>query len=176
MSNRLIRRSGCSSSWDYYFITIDTYRQARIFGEILDDVMIINDLGLIVCYEWYHSALHREAIALDEFIVMPDQIHGILRTAKQEGGPTGAASPSLAAFVRAFKSAVTKQVNLARGTPGAPVWQGIYRERAISGKDEYEAMRQYIIENPIHWGRKDPCTLESSAGDCSSFRVPRSTL
>ena len=65
--------------------------------------------------------------------------------------PTNVLPRSLGAIVRAFKSAVTKRINLVRETPGAPVWQRNYYERIVRNEQELNATRQYILDNPINW-------------------------
>lgn len=58
---------------------------------------------------------------------------------------------SLAALVRAFKSATAKRINNIRATPGRPFWQRNYYERIIRNEDELHDIRQYISENPLKW-------------------------
>ena len=54
-------------------------------------------------------------------------------------------------IIKLFKSTVTKQINVLRGTPGKPVWQRNYFERVIRDEDELNRIREYIIYNPIKW-------------------------
>jgi REP element-mobilizing transposase RayT len=54
--------------------------------------------------------------------------------------------------VRAFKSAVTRQINLIRQTPGAQVWQRNYYEHIIREERSYLEIAQYILDNPVKWG------------------------
>ena len=58
---------------------------------------------------------------------------------------------SLGSFVAGFNSACTKRINVARGSPGVPVWQRNYYERVLRDEDELNAARQYIIDNPTLW-------------------------
>ena len=58
---------------------------------------------------------------------------------------------SIASVVAGFKSAVTKRINEIRGTPGLPVWQRNYYEHIIRTEEELNRIRQYIIDNPVHW-------------------------
>ena len=74
-----IRKKG----WDYarggkYFITICTKNHICCFGDVLDGKMILNELGLIADLFWREIPQHFENIWLDQFIVMPDHIHGII--------------------------------------------------------------------------------------------------
>lgn len=73
-------------------------------------------------------------VVLDEFIIMPNHIHGIIvladdhigrgtlqraLTVEQFGKPTSDSFPTI---VWLFKSATAKRINETRGTPGSPIW------------------------------------------------------
>lgn len=62
-----------------YFVTICTYHRDEIFGEIINGEMNLSPLGEIVCAEWMQSAEIRKEIRIfdDEFIIMPNHLHGI---------------------------------------------------------------------------------------------------
>ena len=69
--------------WDYttpwwYFVTISTQNHKEYFGEIINGKMQLNQIGKIAEYEWIKTAGLRENIELDEFIIMPNHIHGIV--------------------------------------------------------------------------------------------------
>src|SRR5665647_439888 len=72
-------------NWDYgspglYFITICTKNREHFFGEIIDDEMIVNKLGLITNSEWEKTPQIRPDMNLElgEFVVMPNHFHGIV--------------------------------------------------------------------------------------------------
>ena len=50
-----------------------------------------------------------------------------------------------------FKSAVTKRINQMRGSPGVSVWQRNYWEHIIRDERALQAIRRYIINNPLRW-------------------------
>ena len=77
---RSIRMKGfdCSAS-NLFFITICTIDREPLFGKIEDGKMILSEYGEIVKRTWNEIPLHYSNIALDEFIVMPDHVHGIIR-------------------------------------------------------------------------------------------------
>lgn len=68
---------------------------------------------------------------------------------------------SIPTIVGAFKSVVTKRINLLRGTPSAPVWHRNYYEHIICSEKEYENIANYIYDNPKNWGLKDDFFLKS---------------
>jgi REP element-mobilizing transposase RayT len=77
------RRSIRLQGYDYaqagaYFITICTQDRACLFGEVVDGVMRLNDAGRIVQATWDDVPEHYANVALDEFVVMPNHVHGIV--------------------------------------------------------------------------------------------------
>ncbi|MEJ5342476.1 MAG: transposase [Thermogutta sp.] len=64
------------------------------------------------------------------------------------GKPVAGSIPTI---VRSFKSAVTREVNALRGTPGAPVWQRNYYEHIIWNEESLQRIREYIWTNPLGW-------------------------
>ncbi len=55
--------------------------------------------------------------------------------------------------MRAFKSAAAKRINELRGAPRAPVWQRNDYERIIRNDREWNAVREYIHNNPANWAQ-----------------------
>jgi len=64
---------------------------------------------------------------------------------------------SLGAFVRAYKSAVTRRINQARGTPGGKVWQPRYHDHIIRHERAWHHIRRYIETNPARWADDTHC-------------------
>ena len=126
------RRSIRKRGWDYtapgwYFITINTHRGRSLFGVIANGQVVLSAAGRAVAEEWFKSAIIRPGIELDEFVVMPNHVHGLVRLpeGRQEGRPAGrpCSSPcspcgpppgSLGAFVAGFKGAAGRAINAAR--------------------------------------------------------------
>lgn len=196
------RRSIRLKGYDYtqagaYFITLCTYERQCLFGEVVDGVMRLNQLGLIVREEWIKTALLRPRVVLDAFVVMPNHLHGIIvlndicrgtrqraptvprapktpvqqcPTTEQFGKPT---SDSIPTIVRSFKSATTKRINALRATPGAPVWQRNYYEHIVRNEHDLERIRQYIAENPARWhlDRENPHATGQTPTGIRCWRV-----
>ncbi|MCK5760390.1 MAG: transposase [Candidatus Delongbacteria bacterium] len=62
----------------YYYITICTLDRYQLFGRIVNNKMVLNKFGLIAQKEWKNTSVIRQNVELDEFIIMPDHIHGII--------------------------------------------------------------------------------------------------
>ena len=105
-----------------YFITVVAFKRECLFGEILEGKMKLSPIGEIIQREWFKTAERRPYVELreDEFVVMPNHVHGIIRIideavgARRRRAPTNnierfgePAVGSIPTIVRAFKSAVT---------------------------------------------------------------------
>jgi REP element-mobilizing transposase RayT len=83
------RRSIRIQGYDYsktgiYFVTICTHQRQCLFGEIRNEKMILNQIGKIVTQEWLKSAEIRQEIVLNEWIIMPNHLHGIVGIDKKD--------------------------------------------------------------------------------------------
>jgi REP element-mobilizing transposase RayT len=61
-----------------YFITICAYQRECLFGEIQNGQMALNEYGRIAQACWEEIPRHFENVELDEWVVMPNHIHGIM--------------------------------------------------------------------------------------------------
>ncbi len=61
-----------------YFITMQTFRRKRLFGDVVDRQMVLSPIGRTVEECWLAIPLHFSRVTLDAFVVMPDHFHGIL--------------------------------------------------------------------------------------------------
>jgi len=124
-------------------------------------------MGDIVAEEWRRTADVRPNVQLDEFVVMPNHVHGIIWIIANDDTTVGATRrvvvgvhgrapllhrppKSLGAMIAGFKSVVTTRINAARETPGMLVWQRNYHERIIRNERELHAVRQCIQDKPIY--------------------------
>jgi REP element-mobilizing transposase RayT len=178
--NRFNRRSVRLEGFDYsgpgaYFVTVVTVQRECLFGEVVNGEMRLNELGVIACDEWLRSAFLRPYVQLNpnEFVVMPNHVHGIiwiiddqsdypsrgaatLRPYQQPGLQPRKVSPnSLGAIVRAYKAAVTYQINSIRNSRGYPVWQRNYYEHIVRNERELNEIAGYISTNEVTWS-EDP--------------------
>ena len=172
------RRSIRLQGYDYsqagaYFVTICTQNRQCLFGDILDGEILLNEAGWIVANEWIKTPVIRTEIELDEWVVMPNHVHGILlitgstdrnSTGDRRVAPTGPQPRSVGAVMAGYKSAVTKRINELRQTPGAKLWQRNYWEHIVRNEPELNLIREYIQNNPNQWkmDRLNPAvTMES---------------
>ena len=168
-------------NWDYgspglYLITICTKNKIPFFGEILNGGMECADeemyvgvetqnfaslqtklqptkIGIIARQYWNDIPCHFPFVQLDEFILMPDHMHGILKFnkpgyAKWDRNTFGPQSQNLASVIRGYKAGV-KRYATQNNIPFA--WQSRYYDQIIGTTPELIAARYYIKNNPIKW-------------------------
>ncbi len=154
------------SSAGAYFVTICTQGRECLFGEVVDEEMNLNDAGRQVSEWWLKSPGKFPAVALDEYMIMPNHFHGVVvlvgadprvrpdyGAVENAGGHMG---PPLQRVVQWFKTMTTNAY--IRGVnehgwlpfPGR-LWQRNYYERVIRDERELDTARKYIQENPIKW-------------------------
>lgn len=164
-------------TWDYrnagtYSITICTQNREHYFGEIFNDKMQLSSVGVIANILWHEIINHSNNVALDEFVVMPNHIHGILvlnddkndiggrdvacnvstETSEMKNEFMSKISPksgSVGRIIGSFKSAVTKHAHRL-GFDFA--WQPRFYDHIIRNKKSLQKIQDYIINNPQNWG------------------------
>jgi putative transposase len=153
------------------------WRWKCLFGEVVNGVVILNEMGKIVKDEWFKTTRIRAYVVLncDEFVVMPKHIYGIIwiietdenlvggrrrraptydalsnyaSAREQFGKPIPGSIPTI---IRSYKSAVTRRINLLLDSPGAPIWQRNYYEHIIRNYANFERIYDYIHNNPVGW-------------------------
>jgi len=172
------RRSIRLPEYDYsqcgaYFLTIVTRNREHLFGEIVDGKMELNELGKIVEQNWNEIPNHYPDAKIDEYIIMPNHIHGIiifegdvgaireLPLQKDRDDGVGAIRELplqiqrrkmlLPKIIGYFKMNSAKQINIIHQKTGNPVWQRNYYEHIIRNEEELNRIREYIIDNPKNW-------------------------
>ena len=122
------RRSIRLKGWEYfrpawYYATICTHNRECLLGKVERDEMWLSRIGEITREEWLQPPVIRPALALDEWVIMPNHLHGIIILCEdqihdhtvgangdspQRATPFRSPSKTIGAIVRGFKSAATK--------------------------------------------------------------------
>lgn len=168
--NKRMRRSIRLQGYDYsqecaYFITICTYNRKCLFGEIVESgrdtkYCSLTKSGKIVETCWNDIPHHFPHVLLDEYVVMPNHIHGIIvitnnsvrfRNSKprQKNDFQHIIPCSIGSIVRGFKIGVTKW--FWANTAVHAVWQRNYYEHIIRDEKSLQDIREYIVNNPVKW-------------------------
>lgn len=143
-----------------YFITMCTKNRRKLFGEITEGKVILNQAGRLALDTWQELTQHFENISLDEFIIMPDHIHGIIFIHKNHPlvrpslvDEIKTKEKTLGDIVGAYKSLVTNKYIEKVKTKELPkfnksIWTPNYYEHIIRNTLALRNIRAYIKNNP----------------------------
>ena len=159
-SDKHRRRTPRLKGYDYssdgaYFVTICTYNRECTLGDIINGEMRLNEYGNIVKTVWHGLTHHYKYMELDEFVIMPNHIHGIIILQDAVGAGFKPAPTikhhGLTEIVRGFKTFSSRSINQRHNTPGTHVWQRNYHEHVIRDEADLHRIRKYIVNNPLQW-------------------------
>lgn len=158
-----------------YYITVCAFESRQFFGQVENGQMMLNEIGRIVQACWDAIPDHMAHVDIDEFVVMPNHMHGIVvireraagaragarhdapvhaPAAPAPGRPPGIPPGALGQIVASFKSSVSRQVYRDGLLPrNVPVWQRNYWDHVIRDAAEYARIAEYIRNNPAKWDR-----------------------
>lgn len=161
-----------------YFVTLCIHdRTQRLFGNVVAGKMVLNSAGEYAQKCWMDISIHYSQIKLDEFVVMPNHIHGIIvirdcvgaglsrpsfppvKTMASRLKSNGASiktgrddrAPTLGTMVAFFKYQSTKRINAKRQSGIQKTWQRNYFEHIVRNEKSLFAIRRYIKDNPLNW-------------------------
>jgi len=175
MTHRIYVKSTRLRDWDYtaassYFVTICTLDRTPVLGEVVNGEMQLSLAGRVVSGEWLQAQDVRANVASDEFMVMPNHVHGIVvieepraATPRSEphrvliytATPHGHASrprlhaSSLGLIMGQFKSISTKRIWTSGFRDFA--WQPRSYDHIIRSEASLDTIRRYIRDNPMKW-------------------------
>ncbi|MHC1781647.1 MAG: transposase [Anaerolineaceae bacterium] len=137
----------------YYFITINTFKREKLFGNLSDGNMTLSRIGLVVEAEWKKLPFRFKGLELDTHSTMPDHFHGAFFLHEIEAGeavkfeafshPLKGTVPTI---IRSFKSSVSVRIHQIVGQD-IEIWQRNYYEEFIEDEKRLEQIREYIDGN-----------------------------
>ena len=156
-SRKKIRLHGYDySQQGAYFITICVKDHKNLLGKIFDNTIVLSEYGQIAKNEIEHIPHIRKECTVDNYVIMPNHIHLIVRIVHVGDDGNRPANTTeradchpplrrtLSNMVQGFKGAVTRQI-------GIPIWQRSYHDRIIRTEESYNRISYYIDENPAIW-------------------------
>jgi len=166
VTQRIYVKSTRLPDWDYtaaswYFVTICTRGRLPTLGQVVGDTIRLSPAGQVASQEWLRAPAVRPNVSLDEFVVMPNHLHGIivideLPAAMRLGAPHRGASTrarlypnSLGSIIGQFKSNATRRIWVAGFRDFS--WQPRFYDHIIRSEASLDAIRKYIRENPVKW-------------------------
>jgi putative transposase len=145
------RKQNRLTDYDYaqngaYFITICVNDRKPILSSITVGADIIRpnnikltNIGKVVDYSINSILLHYDGVFVDNYVIMPNHIHMIIRI-ENDGGRMVSA-PTIVAGMKRYVS--TKI--------GKSIWQKSFYDHIIRDDYDYQTKWQYIDENPDKW-------------------------
>jgi putative transposase len=133
-----------------YFVTICTNEREAYFAKC-------RNLEVVIQNHWKGLKIRFPEIELDEFIVMPNHIHGIIfivgatHELPLQLSQKRRQNMLLSKVVGYFKMNTAKQINQILNRAGLPFWQRSYYEHVIRNEKELRKIREYILNNPLKW-------------------------
>jgi REP element-mobilizing transposase RayT len=171
------RRSLRLRSWDYtwpwwYFVTIVVENRQCLFGAITDDHVELSELGRTAQEYWRQIPQHNVDVELDNHVIMPNHMHGIIilndsscgdvqlnvptentqrffRTRSEAMAALSPRKQSLSVIIRTFKAAVTTWAR--RNGFQDFAWQSRFYDHIIRNEADLDRIRTYIANNPLQW-------------------------
>jgi putative transposase len=119
----------------------------------VDGNVILSPIGQAVAEEWLRIPLSRPWIGLDEWVVMPDHMHGILIFRGETDGPRDSnrlQSRSLGTVIGQFKADATRRIWGPLKRPDF-AWQTRFHDVILRKSEDLERVRAYIRQNPANW-------------------------
>ena len=144
----------------YYFVTCNTCGSRALFGVIVNGRMVLNEAGQVAEECWRAIPRHFSNAQIDEFVIMHNHMHGIVRLVP----PLHGERHSLGDVIGAYKSAVSRVIGRgkgrqlpARAEPGkiavgaSAIWHRNYWDVIVRDKKALSNIRHYIRSNPRNY-------------------------
>ncbi|MBU1668747.1 transposase [bacterium] len=161
-SNKNNRKSIRLKHYDYYkngayFITICTQNREHLFGEIIDNEMLLNNAGKMI-QKWLHKLDNNfEGISIDGMVIMPNHVHFVLSIfMPTKGRDMALPLHGLSEVLQWFKTMTTNEY--IRGVKSniypafyKRVWQRNYYEHIIRNEKSLSEIQEYMKNNPQQW-------------------------
>ena len=159
----------------WFFVTIQAAHNKSIFGAIVGESCALNELGRQVEACWRGLSAKYPELEQDEFVVMPNHFHAILRIHYR---PTNK-EHHLGFLLSRFKGGTGYVYGKMRRAGvvediGEHLWQIDYWDRIVTREEQLAAYRKYIRENPKNWSRdRFGAVTQYTLGNLELLRAPR---
>lgn len=183
--NRFRIPSARLASWDYsinaaYFITICTANRQHFFGRIINTKIHLSKIGEFARECWLKIPYHFPHFDLDEFVIMPNHVHGIVMINKpyyvqsrlrlsratnneKQMNETNTeefhSKPKHFRFRNQGKNTISAMVGSFKSAVTKECnenkikfgWHPRFHDHIIRDQNEFFKIRNYILMNPIRW-------------------------
>jgi REP element-mobilizing transposase RayT len=109
-------------------------------GEASESIISLTKEGEIIKKNWLEIPARYAHVYIDEYVIMPNHLHGILLFSSDSSGTTARVTPTLGRIIGENNMEVSGKI-----------WQRNYYEHVIRNEDELNMTREYIQLNPYKW-------------------------
>ena len=131
-----------------------------MLGNINDGTINFSPIGKIPHQFFFEIPKHFKDVELDEFIIMPNHVHGIIvinsyvgvqifEPLRKQNQFQHTIPSSIGSIIRTYKSAVTHWCK--ENSYEHFKWQRNFYEHIIRDENDLNQTREYIINNPLKW-------------------------
>lgn len=173
--HKSLRNANINYRNGWFFVTWQTAHNKSIFGAIVGDRCELNELGRRVEEYWREMPAKYPELALDEFVVMPNHFHAIVRVRFR---PTNK-EHHLGFLLGRFKGGTGYIYGKMRRAGevddiGDHLWQFDYWDKIVTSEQQLAAYRRYIRDNPKNWTRdRFGVVTQYSLGNLELLNGPR---
>lgn len=170
-----LRNSNINYRSGWFFVTSQVAHNKSMFGAIVGDKVILNELGQKVWEYWQGLPEKYPELEIFESVLMPNHFHALIRIHYR----TTNREHHLGFLMSRFKGGSGYIYGKMRRSGlvediGDHLWQFDYWDDLVTSDGEFSAQARYIRENPANWSRDryGACT-SYHYGNLDLLNVPR---
>ena len=134
-----------------YYVTICTHNRRCLLSHIVGRGLApagtqYTAYGQIAEEQLFLLEKRYPSLKIDQYVIMPNHIHAILFLDELTGAIP---RPTITDVICAYKSLTTRECKKVR--PIEKLFQTSFYEHVIRGRDDYDEIAEYIINNPKQW-------------------------
>ena len=154
MFRKSLRNANINYSSGWFFVTSQVAHNKSIFGAIVGEKVVLNELGQKVWEYWQGLPAKYPELEVFESVLMPNHFHALIRIHYRATNR----EQHLGFLMSRFKGGAgyiygkMRRAGLVEDI-GEHLWQFDYWDDLVTSDDEFAAQAKYIRENPANWSR-----------------------
>ena len=163
MFRKSLRNANINYRCGWFFVTSQVAHNKSIFGAIVGEKVVLNDLGQKVWKYWQELPAKYPELEVFESVLMPNHFHALIRIHYRATNR----EHHLGFLMSRFKGGAgyiygkMRRAGLVEDI-GEHLWQFDYWDDLVTSDGEFAAQAKYIRENPVNWSR-------DRYGACTSY-------
>ena len=163
MFRKSLRNANINYRCGWFFVTSQVAHNKSIFGAIVGEKVVLNDLGQKVWKYWQGLPAKYPELEVFESVLMPNHFHALIRIHYRATNR----EHHLGFLMSRFKGGAgyiygkMRRAGLVEDI-GEHLWQFDYWDDLVTSDGEFAAQAKYIRENPVNWSR-------DRYGACTSY-------